>query len=353
MDKAVGNTMQEAISNARRWLKRARLDYDGFEKIIGKQYLQNKNIRPHDPALSLYLLQQAIEKTVKSIAVASGSFKEEDLVREYQHHTLKLYLDFSLKLLDLPLAQVLAFMPGFNQPKIDEARIKLDEIKKNTLGTKRRPVQAPDWWVEYATLPPDAVERMLSILINIRKGMVTVIHKNVSGRSRLNIAVIESYSNNPTTTNLKDLLSPMLRVNDLEESYFNIAEKIIKQVSGNDFSKLLKEVLNKERESLVTPSIRIKREDLDSVFLPAWAVAALSVLSALTFPHESSVRYPSFGPMSETKLDCERYTEKLGVVAHIREVGYVTKMVLADMESVLEPIALTFSQYTKHSRYVN
>lgn len=342
---------KDMISNAKSWLRRARLDYDGFERVVGRHYLRSKATQPHDPALSLYLIAQAVEKAVKSIAVASGVFEEDALMYEYSHNSLKLYLDFYLRVLDLPLAAVLSIMPslGMPMPSIADARAKLKEIRQNTLGRKQRFIEAPNWWLEYATLSPGTVGKLVSILISIRQVGLATIHKRLRGRSRTNLAKIENYLDNPSLENLQGVLSSAFYGGDLKESELDGAATIIRNMTGHDFSELLKLARDKEKAVQAPASKAIKREDVDKVFLSAWAVAGLLVLSALTFPHQASIRYPSHKLRAATKLDCESYTEELGVVAHLRGVGHVTKMALVDMESALSTVAFTFSYYAERS----
>jgi len=56
------------------WIERSRKDYEAAKLLKAK-----------DPALTIYLLQQCIEKSVKALAVASGKFDCAYLRKESKH----------------------------------------------------------------------------------------------------------------------------------------------------------------------------------------------------------------------------------------------------------------------------
>ena len=76
--------------------------YRAFTRVVGKQYICSKKDLPDDPALAVYLLQQAAEKTVKAIAIASGQFEDEKLKQDYSHNSLMLLSDVLLKYFVFP-----------------------------------------------------------------------------------------------------------------------------------------------------------------------------------------------------------------------------------------------------------
>lgn len=194
---------------AKSWLRRARLDYAGFERVSGLHYSSRKNVPLRDPALSVYLLQQAVEKAVKAIAVASGEFETKEFTRDYQHHSLKLFLDFYLKVLELPsIKHVISAMPDFGWPSIDEARAKLNELKENTVRPREdRPVQLPNWWNQLATLPRETVLKTVSMLTIIRETAIKSVHKLLKGRSRVSLTMAAEYVANPSIDTFRNMLA--------------------------------------------------------------------------------------------------------------------------------------------------
>ena len=59
------------VEHAERWMRRARRDLAAIERLE-MHYLDGQQPVPRDAALTVYLLQQFTEKTVKAFLVADG-----------------------------------------------------------------------------------------------------------------------------------------------------------------------------------------------------------------------------------------------------------------------------------------
>jgi len=98
---------QQHVEHAALWIDRARKDYAAFKLLTGfRPRFSWPNIfgrlgrtTSHcgdstDAALSIYLLQQCVEKTVKALAIGSGQYDSVDVKKEYGHDSKALLLDF-------------------------------------------------------------------------------------------------------------------------------------------------------------------------------------------------------------------------------------------------------------------
>ena len=108
------------------------------------------------------------------------------------------------------------------------------------------------------------------------------------------------------------------------------------------FSNLGYQLGIKEKESTFVVVDRSTR-----TWLAVWALVALIVLAYLTTPHESSSRYPRLpqvvkGVAVPNDLDCDDYDQTLSIVEHLGYAGYVTGLVLGDIDEILDGVSLFF-----------
>lgn len=65
---------------------------------------------------------------------------------------------------------------------------------------------------------------------------------------------------------------------------------------------------------------------------------------SFTFPHESTTRYPRYNIKKENArpFGYEDYNEGLGIVSQLGQMGYITMLVLDELEPQLETIAIFY-----------
>lgn len=354
MGETAGIGKQDRIVRAKSWLKRAQRDYQGFTKVVGRQYIQSKKAVPDDPALAVYLLQQASEKTVKAIAIASGKYEEKDLRVEYSHNSLMLLSDVLLRLLDAPFMEpALNFAKlglgerGKKLPPYDEIKQKFEEIKRNIAVSKDRPPDAPDWLKEFALLPREQIHPVVTMLLNLRSTAQSLIHQILKPNLQYDFQKLLAYLNEPTDANLQDMFAPSLRDSKQSPDALKFAACLVPVLTGETLKELMTEALGKDTVDLTKIKAKIgKRADIEKQFLPIIALMSLMFLAAFTFAHESWTRYPRHnftGTRQEIDLDCESYTEQLGVAACLRELGELTRVTVFDIEKFVETVADYFS----------
>ena len=94
---------ERCLAQAGVWLERGRQDYAELQRSLGRRRLPWLRHRiPPDPPVAVYLLQQSIEKSAKSLMIAVGE-NEHILSRSpYSHNTLATVLKFTERQLNRP-----------------------------------------------------------------------------------------------------------------------------------------------------------------------------------------------------------------------------------------------------------
>lgn len=347
---------QNRIDNARSLLKRARKDYQGFVRVVGREYLRHGKGPPQDPALAVYLLQQSAEKTVKAIAIASGRFNMDDFSQVYRHNSLYLYCEFFLEISNSPFAPVFDLMARIHPQgvkSIQEFQHTLEQIKQN-IGRGQRPPDAPDWWLQYQTESPQQIDAVMDALLSMREQIIKSSHQKMKSRMRFGVEKLEDYRLNPSAQNFLNLISSSFReLPNLEqvEAATSVMSKLTEVTAGVNLQEYFKQSppVTQTVSGLTKKShAELKRAMFDKLFLSGWAIAALSFLSAFTFPHEATTRYPEDivkkSSMGQRQIiDCDSYSEILGIVSCMPKVGRVTSLILSDVADFVESVSSSFS----------
>jgi len=213
------------------WIERARKDYAAF-----------KLLRSKDPALSVYLLQQSVEKIIKGLAVASGQYTFQKIKGKFSHNSRKLLLDLWPKLEDVP-SSALPEMTEMADAKPEEVRVTLQFIEKlhdQSLSTIKR--------------------------CNFETGDTLTL--SFSG-------VVKSLQN--------------------QFSYFSGGQSAIPEELS--LPNLTFKVF------LELKAIGNSREIVSRQFLGKWSLITLLVLASITFHHEDTSRYPNHTGRGCNKYD--------------------------------------------------
>ena len=343
---------QERILRARSWLGRAKNDYRGYLRIVGRQYIISKRALPDDPALAIYLLQQTLEKTVKAVAVASGEFEYKEFRREYSHNSLRLFADIISKLIEVPVVQsALTTMKdslgemGDKYLDINVMRRRIADIKQNT--DVNRPPDLPDWIKEFGLLPEHEIRPVVTMLIGLRSTLQSGLYKVLKPNISFDVTKVGLYLANPTDSNLESILAPSFRNRQVPLDALALASKVFPVLAGHDFHTLLDRAIRQEPVLGSAKTKRIgKRQTFEKSVSASWALGTLMFLAAFSFPHESWARYPD-RYKSKSDLDCESYKNDLGIVSCLREIGYLTRDTLSDVDRLLEMIAGFFTIYKR------
>lgn len=336
---------RERLDRAHVWLRRARLDFVAFEHLFPKQVTHGGVNRPSDAALGVYLLQQAIEKAIKAVIIASGRFTEEKIRRRYGHKSLLLFLDFYLVL--LKDGQFSQFFDEYSSSIIGlsssgEAVERMETIIRWLKGEKEENWEL-EFWEQLTYESPEGVYSAMSKLEKDRQSMLQRVRGVVPRGVRLNLENI-----NARGGALEDNLSLMIA-----DALCNSGLKPDEKASISGYLRAFIPVRGaddfEESNTQLPKRVIIRRRLFEERVLATWAMGSLLILAGLTFPHENSTRYPApidvmkTGPTSIHRLGFESYTEELGIVKHVAYVRRVAKMTLTDMQQMLGPIAEAFS----------
>lgn len=267
---------EERLAEARRWLARARKDHEAYQRLVGRSFALQEGAPPKDPALAIYLLQQANEKALKGLAIASGKYSHQDL-EKFSHDSMALYADFLDKLLDTCVGHVIFCLANKARESVGiEPWSNIDEVRRQLKSRSQ-------WFRAFREWPAEPVEKFARALLNWQTCTA--------------VAFVSTF--------VKTL------------------QQYIPETNQTGEEQALRSVLNS-----------------------TWAFTALLFLSALTFPHEASTRYPS--PQSTGKdkpLDCESYSDtQLGIVRHLHSVGKLTQLMLINFDPLLEMISDFFER---------
>jgi hypothetical protein len=283
-----------------------------------------KTAQSTDPALAIYLLQQCVEKTVKAVALASGRYSPGEIKRRFKHASFRLLLDFFSKV--LVKIQELNLTPYFTLLTGQDIQTAEGKLNDNIIFST-------DW----ARCPSDRVIQWLTVVEKTRKEAILKTLRVIWGpHSKIKIKKNKvRYGNiNEIVSSFSNIWTEAFGMPPLSDKELQIASLIPKLVVDSGL-----EVVDNTSET----SIVLKRDTRS--FLGMWSLAiGIVILACLTFPHESSTRYP---PLEEARrssikpreLTCEDYNDSLGIVKHIGYLGYVTGLVLNDIEDMLGGIA--------------
>ncbi len=298
-----------------------------------------------------------MEKAVKAVAIASGGFENQELAREYSHNSLMILADLVLKLLAIPMVEPLMILLKTSLPKygekflpLSEVRDRFEELKLNT--AKDRPSDAPDWLKEFATLPANQLRPLVSWLLTTRGKIQSTIFKLLKPNLLFNGQKLAQYKEESTAIDLKALLAPSFRDGTITDDAAKFSTNVFPIIMGKTLQQTVKEAIVSKSDLLDAGKSKMgKRNTIERNVLSVWALAELLFLASFTYPHESWTRYPRYVFTKDKQprrfdLDCNSYTEDLGIVSCLFEVGELTRTTLQDIDQLLETIANIFSLLT-------
>jgi len=258
------------------WIERSRKDYEAA-----------KLLKTKDPALTIYLLQQCIEKSVKALAVASGRFNSSYIKEKFKHNSKELLIELWQNLGASKSSSILSSI--FSLPNVTDAD--LVESLQYTIELKRLSLfSSPFNFEQNDTLK-------LSLRINGKK-----------------FNYLYKYNEPPP--------SLILMETPLERSGTKSLIDLTIQFS-----------LDSGMKALVARSVSEKRKikaSLESQFSKDKLLFSLFLLAALTYKHEASTRYPG------DNIGCQDYTDSLPIVKHMGLLYEILDAVLSEVDYLLK-----------------
>ena len=323
---------------AGRWLSRARKDFIAYKNIVVFDNKTRKTSNCSDPALAVYLLQQTAEKTLKAVAIASGQFEYRELIHEFSHNTLALYADLYLKIIRSNKTRGFASMFRAIGMNLDDEEQKLKDLLEKAKNKTVINGEIP-YFNQFANLPPDLIDKELDLIDSLRSNVIFKAIKSVWG------------THNKITIDVDDFCIDTPE--EFEKSFFEIVGAKLNLPKTEVSSMAIQELLRfvKEQGIKVTkePGQKIVIDRDEKSYASITAMIALLHLVALTFPHESSSRYPKELPRIAEKvrngLGCEDYVYSLGIVSRLGRLGRITNAMLNDIAPQLDTIASYFETF--------
>jgi len=316
-------TIEKRIDAADGWIKAAKRDIEAYKKLVRCPLVPFVTCKPKEPHTALEHLQQAVEKMVKAMAIASGKFEFEELRTKYGHESLFLYADFITKLIEIPAVKMLVdTIEGKITTKSDakivsheEAYKTLEKIKANI---KKRGRKIPEWYYEFALLPETPMKTVLRSMhkshtrIRITRFFLRLIPDRLFAVERDKIGAAWGIA-----SNFLNRRGSLIHIR--AEEYFKREE--------------IQSYFKKNGSNKKVHIIEILRE----IPMFSWVLGELLILSAFTFAHSTSPKYPE-NRFAETKdaisFSDTLYDDNLGVVRCLTKVGKLTELVFKEMNEV-------------------
>jgi hypothetical protein len=338
---------QEAnLEYSYQWLTRAKKDFAAFKKLVPFDKKARRVVRYSDPALAVYLLQQSIEKAIKAVVAASGQYSYRKL-RGFSHNSLRLLLDFYTKTISLMLSH-LKLEPMFEAFGLDavEGLDKLSQQKAEAKKTEKSKAKKRN----QAVIPSEVIDGLVNFLLSIRdKAFLESVRSVFGPHGKIKIDVDSIDIEAILTGSPQDFVDSTLALMETKLNIPNLSEAQKKPLFA--FHKILKDYgilesikLGADGHKNTNKAIELERGTDE--WLGQWSMLALILLAFITFPHESTSRYPV--PKDRTnELGCQDYDEKLGIVNRLGQLGYVVELAIDEIKPQLETIADFFSKADK------
>ncbi len=255
-----------------------------------KDYKAAKLLKTKDPALTIYLLQQCVEKSVKALAITSGKFSSTYIKKEFGHHSKELLIEL-WKILGANRSSS-ALSSICNLRNVNDADVV--EALQYAIELKRLPL----------FLSPPKFEQDDTLRLSLR----------INGKE-----FYYSYKYNVSPPSLRLIKAPVKR--SRTRSLIDLAMELF---------------LDSGMKDLVARSVSGKKEikaSLESQFSKDKLLFSLFLLAALTNKHEASARYPQcHGDM----IGCQDYNDTLPIVKHIELFYEILDAVLPEVDYLLK-----------------
>jgi hypothetical protein len=195
---------------------------------------------------------------------------------------------------------------------------------------------------ELALLPPQSVKPVVTMLSDLRSKMQSTLYKLLKPNVSFDFERAKDYLAEPTDSKLQGIFDPAFRTEKVPQEALSVAVNMFPIFKSSDFYMLLSDAIKKESGGLRGHVNIGKRQSFEESVFAVWALCTLMLLAAFTFPHEGWTRYPD-KYKSDANLDCESYTNELGIVTCLREIGNLTRDAISDTEKLLETVASFFA----------
>lgn len=323
------------IGHAQRWLNRANKDFTLFKRIVRFDAKAKTQARCSDPALAVYLLQQCIEKAVKSVAIASGQYKAHDFTRFYRHNSLALIINLNLKMLEKLQSLQLGSIATLMGMDLVDSNKKLSLLEQQALGKApliSKTGEKVSFRVETLGIKAEVIDQLLDLSVLIRTKLLDTIRTTFTLFSGLDIPKGEGAIKDAEEfiSDFGQQLASSMKAGPLSAAQLKVPGEFVKLMSSFGMTQ--------ENNTL-------SRQDLTDNYLATWSFAdSLLWLSYITYAHEGTARYPLKykGDVSVGRLGCDDYTEELGIVNRIGQLGRATQLTLGELKREIQSTANLF-----------
>lgn len=182
LNKTIAEKQQTNLENAKRWLRRAQMDFNAFKRFVPFDKNSRKPVRCSDPALAVYLLQQSIEKATKAVAAATGKYSYSRL-RSHSHNSLGVLVSFYREILNTilkrPELSVLGAGLGLDlNAGLNRIINLMTEVKKTD---RKRETGEPPYVDQFAGATTAGISQILNLLLSLRGVGFLGVSKSIFG----------------------------------------------------------------------------------------------------------------------------------------------------------------------------
>ena len=318
-------TPEKRLQHAKVWLRQARRDQAVVDRILQQFSRRTPQHLPRNTDIAVYLLQQSVEKAAKSLMFAAGE-DESTLRNRYGHNSLLAVLDFVNQQLNHDgygdMLDLLMRNPLYGLPTTQESLQAVEDLTHEVRMGRFR---------QLAVLPSEPMGAMVQLMLELRHKIITLTNTLLPSRTTLRIDASEVDDASAADYILK-VATSAFRAEQLTDDTLTSVREIIDGVAP--------EWIEQWREAGELDITIIRDGLLSNMVMPhLWALLALYLLSALTFPHEASSRYP--GPWNAPDdplrasesgmLGVQHYNESLGIVTLLPKINTLTRFMLEAM----------------------
>ena len=322
------------LHQANVWLKQARRDCRVIGILLSGRRHRGSGTRYAET--SVYLLQQSVEKAVKSLMVATGE-DERKFRNQIGHNSLKAVMNFLEPMFQSSVfAEFLDTASNVSDMGVPDAR-GADRMFNRIVRMARR-----DEFRELAVISANEMRPLVHLMKVLYEGIDRETKRLVPSTMELPNDLGESPSSSDTDLFWHLIMSLLKKPPNVPDEYLSIVKSSLDPISP----QLIKELRNTNTKLTIN-----RGQLLSDVLRPVlFVLPSLYLLAALTYPHEAYSRYPAPYGISEDPreaienygtLGSQHYTPDLGIVALLPDVHHWTRSMLDNLRPLLESVAIS------------
>lgn len=315
---------EDIIRAAGDWVVAAGRDIDAYRALVRCRFLPFVKCRPREAHMAISHLQQATEKMVKALAIASGRFTHTELKYKYGHDSLALYADFIGKMIAVESVKGLMDTVEGKVRVESEAEIIshdktyhiLEDIKANI---RKKGREIPAGYLEFGLLPEETMKAVLNGRL-----------KNYN-RIRFTRVFLRLFPDRLFKVDKEQVEKSMAVASSLLSKRGVLLHERIEEFASRE--EVQAHISKVDREGRFNP-LKVFRE----ITMPSFVVGELLLLSAFTFAHSIGPKYPGDRLDESDSMNMFNdmlYSSEIGVVRCVLKLGKLTELIFKEVGNAI------------------